>query len=253
MSSNISVVIPTYNRAQYLPETLASILGQSLPAHEVIVVDDGSTDDTAAIVHRLATSHPSIRLIAGPRAGVSRARNAGLAAVPPNRDYITFLDADDHCFPGRIGRQIEILKNNRDVEFVIGLMQFFEAIDEDTSLIIEGSRTTVVTGVQLAAALFRRSIFDRIGNFDENMPQGEDTDFFLRLMETQTPYRLENEVAVLYRRHATNMTNDVAQVRRGFVDALRRSLARRRASGRSVEIGDLFKKRSSVEELFGNA
>lgn len=136
---------------------------------------------------------------------------------------------------------------------MIGLVQFFEEIDEKTSLVIEGSKTVTVTGVQLAAALFRRSNFDSLGSFDEKMTQGEDTDFFMRLLEARTPYVLETSVAVLYRRHSTNMTNDTAQKRRGFVDALRKSLARRRATGGSMEIGDLFKERSSVEETFRHA
>jgi len=250
MSDKISVIMPALNAGRFIEPALLSLLREPGVDLDIIVVDDGSTDDTAAIVRRLAASHPCVRLIPGPKAGVSRARNAGLAAVPPNSGYITFLDADDHSAPNRIGRQLRLLKDNADIEFVIGLVQFFEEIDEETSRVIEGSRTVRVAGVQLAAALFRRSVFDRLGGFDEELLQGEDTDFFMRLLEAQTPYILETVVAVFYRRHSTNMTNNTAQKRRGFVDALRKSLNRRRAGGGSMEIGDLFKRRGSAEEAF---
>ncbi len=253
MSDKISVIMPALNAGRFIEPALRSLLREQGVDLDIIVVDDGSTDDTAAIVGELAAAHPRIRLIDGPGAGVSRARNAGLAAVPNESSYITFLDADDHCYPHRIVRQLELLKSNTDLEFVIGLVQFFEEIDEETSLVVEGSRTATVTGVQLAAALFRCSIFDRLGGFDEEMPQGEDTDFFMRLIEGQPPYLLERDVAVLYRRHSANMTNDAAQVRRGFIDALRKSLMRRRAAGGSMEIGDLFKQRGMTEEAFRNA
>ena len=250
MTDKISVIMPALNAGRFIGPALRSLLREPEADLDIIVVDDGSTDDTAAIVREFATDHPGIRIIDGPRAGVSRARNAGLAAVSPESSYITFLDADDHSSPNRIGRQLSLLKDNPDLGFVIGRVQFFEDIDEATSEIVEGSRTITVTGVQLAAALFRRSIFDRLGGFDEEMPQGEDTDFFLRLLEARTPYRSEPEVAVLYRRHSANMTNDTMQVRRGFIDALRKSLNRRRAGGGSMEIGDLFKRRGSAEEAF---
>ncbi|KAB7739178.1 glycosyltransferase [Parvibaculum sedimenti] len=253
MTDKISVIMPALNAGRFIGPALRSLLREPGVDLDIIVVDDGSTDDTAAIVEKIAATHPCIRIINGPKAGVSRARNAGLAAVSPESRYITFLDADDHCAPDRIWRQLQLLKDNPDLEFIIGLVQFFEEIDEETSRIIEGSKTVTVTGVQLAAALFRRSVFDRFGGFDEEMPQGEDTDFFMRLLEAQTPYLLETVVAVFYRRHFANMTNDTAQVRRGFVDALRKSLNRRRAGGGSMEIGDLFKRRGSAEEAFRNA
>ncbi|MEN6543656.1 glycosyltransferase [Parvibaculum sp.] len=250
MTDKISVIMPALNAGRFIAPALRSLLREPGVDLDIIVVDDGSTDDTAAIVGQLAAAYPCIRLIAGPQRGVSSARNAGLAAVPPDSGYITFLDADDHSATNRIGRQLQVLNDNADIEFVIGLVQFFEEIDEETSRVIEGSRTVTVAGVQLAAALFRRSVFDRLGSFDEELRQGEDTDFFMRLLETRTPYILETAVAVFYRRHSTNMTNDTAQKRRGFVDALRKSLNRRRAGGGSMEIGDLFKRRGSAEEVF---
>lgn len=246
----ISVIMPALNAEKFIAPALRSLLRERELSLDIVVVDDGSTDATARIVEDMALSQPSIRLIAGPRVGVSRARNAGIAAMAPQSRFVTFLDSDDHVYPGRIGRQLALLKANPGTGFVMGLVQLFERIDEETSVPVAGSRTTTVAGVSLAAALFARSLFDRFGGFDEEMQHGEDTDFFLRLLEAHVPYITETDVAVLYRRHETNMTNDIPATRRGFVDAIRRSLVRRRASGNTAEIGTLFKHRGAAEEVF---
>lgn len=248
----VSIIMPARNGARYIASALRSLLRESALGLDIIVVDDGSTDGTADVVRGIADAHPCVRMVNGPQSGVSGARNAGLAAVPKDVPYVSFLDCDDLSVPGRIARQLDRLKASPGAGFVIGLIQFFEAADEESVMPLPGSKTVTVRGVQLAAALFDRRVFDQVGGFDEEMNHGEDTDFFLRLLEARIPYIAEEEPAVLYRRHTDNMTNDIAQTRRGFVDAIRRSVARRRASGTSAELGDLFKARGNAEEAFGH-
>lgn len=248
--ATVSIIMPARNGARYIASALRSLLHESALGLDIIVVDDGSTDDTADIVRGIAAAHPCVRMVSGPQSGVSGARNAGLAAVPEAVPYVSFLDCDDLSVPGRIARQLDKLKASAEAGFVIGLIRFFEAADEENLMPLPGSKTVTVRGVQLAAALFDRRVFERIGGFDAEMNHGEDTDFFLRLLEAQIPYIAEEEPAVLYRRHTDNMTNDIAKTRRGFVDAIRRSVARRRASGTSAELGDLFKARGNAEEAF---
>jgi len=248
----ISVIMPVYNGERYIREALRSVLCETDLALEIIVVDDGSTDRTSNIVSNISVDFPAVRCINGSHSGVSSARNAGLAAVSESAKYITFLDSDDLNPPGRIARQLRLMREHLDCKFVIGLIQFFEVADETAGVPLSGSRTETVRGVQLAAALFSKDLFSRIGGFSEDMRHGEDTDFFLRLLEAQIQYALDDEVAVYYRRHSTNMTNNLAETRRGFMDALRRSLQRRREHGVSVELGDLFKNRGAVEEGFRN-
>ena len=248
----ISVIMPVFNGERYIDAALRSLLREKGLALDIIVIDDGSTDRTAEIVSHIASTNPQIRLISGPHAGVSQARNIGLGVVPTDAAYITFLDSDDLNAPGRIKRQLKIIKESPDCECVIGLIQFFESADEEKGLPLPGSKSVTVTGIQLAAALFSRSIFDQFGGFNEDMQHGEDTDLFLRILESQVNYFMEDKVAVLYRRHSANMTNDIAKTRRGFMAAIRRSLGRRSKDGTVVDLGDLFKNRSTAEEIFRN-
>lgn len=249
-NATVSIIMPARNGEAYIASALRSLLRESEVGLDIIVVDDGSTDRTAEIVRGIAAEHPCVRIVGGPQSGVSGARNVGLAAVPSEVPYISFLDCDDLNVPGRIARQLGKLKTRPEAGWAIGLIRFFEAADEENVVPLPGSKTVTVRGVQLAAALFDRKVFDRVGGFDAEMNHGEDTDFFLRLLEAQIPYVAEDEAAVLYRRHHGNMTNDIDKTRRGFVDAIRRSMVRRRASGATGDLGDLFKARGSAEETF---
>jgi glycosyltransferase involved in cell wall biosynthesis len=98
MQPRITVVIPLYNKAEYIARTIQSVLDQEPPAYEIIVVDDGSTDSSPEIVATMAVQMPLIRLIGQPNGGVSSARNSGIREA--RGDYIAFLDADDRYLPG---------------------------------------------------------------------------------------------------------------------------------------------------------
>lgn len=252
MSDTVSVIIPAYNAERYIAPALRSLLRERNVDLDIIVVDDGSTDRTVEMAESVAPGTDAIRIVRGEHRGVAAARNRGLAEMRPDSRYITFLDADDHNFPGRIRRQVDRLKARGGEGFVIGHVAFFEAIDEETSEIVPGTRTAVVLGSILGASLFDRTTFEASGPFDEELIAAEDVDMYLRLLERQVPYVVEPELTLLYRRHGTNMTNDVHLIRRAIADALRRSLARRRRAGGSMAIGGLFGARSAAEEAFRN-
>jgi len=252
MSDTVSVIMPAYNAERYIAPALRSLLRERDVDLDIIVIDDGSTDRTVEMALSVATDTDALRIVREQHRGVAAARNRGLAEMRPESRYVTFLDADDHNFPGRIRRQVDRLKALGGTGFVIGHVAFFEAIDEETSEIVPGSRTAVVLGTILAASLFDRATFEASGPFDEEMAAAEDVDMYLRLLERQVPYVVEPELTCLYRRHGTNMTNDVHLIRRAIADALRRSLARRRKSGGSMAIGGLFGARSAAEEAFRN-
>ena len=115
MTPDVAVIVPTYERAQVLGASLASVLGQKGVTFEVIVVDDGSTDDTAGLVSGLAD--PRVRYIARSHAGIAAARNAGLAAA--TAPYVAFHDSDDVALPGRLARPVAFLRAHPDIDLVI--------------------------------------------------------------------------------------------------------------------------------------
>src|SRR5262245_28298699 len=247
MTPFVSVIMPAYNSERYIADAIRSLLSQTGVTVEVIVVSDGSTDGTERIVGAMAAEDPRIRLFAETHRGVAAARNVGLAAA--TADFITFLDSDDLCAPGRLQRQVEHLVAHATVDAVIGDLMLFEILGDDGTPSQTG-RTTRVTGVSLTTVLFRRSIFEKIGFCDETFGYGEDLDLLLRMWESRAVLHFDEEVAVYYRRHETNMTNNHLAVGRFVLKALQRSLARRRKAGHVEPLPPYLARRASAERTF---
>ena len=247
----VSVIIPILNGEKYILAALDSLLAERNINMEIIVIDDGCTDKSMDIVKQHQSKHPCIRCLGGNHKGVSAARNLGLSNISPDTDYITFLDCDDLNKVGSIERHIDLIVAQPEAQFAYGLMQLFEAVDENNE-IQPGTRTMIVKGVSLSTAVFKKSVFDSMDWFAEDLRFAEDMDFFLRLLETGVDYVQDDQVVMLYRRHQDNVTNDVHASQRGFIDALRRSLQRRRDQGIVGELSGLFKARLSMEEQFRN-
>jgi glycosyltransferase involved in cell wall biosynthesis len=243
----VSIVMPVYNGAQFIAEALASVQGEPGIEADIIVVDDGSTDETTDVVSSISGRDQRIRLLQCEHRGVSPTRNAGVRAA--TGEYITFLDADDICPPGRIARQAKKLAERPDAAAVIGETLLFEELAENLQP-APGTRHLQILTVTLHSALFRRDVFERLGLFDETLAHSEDFDFFLRLAESEAPLVIESEIASLYRRHPGSMTTNTSAVKAGMLAALQRSLARRRSTGRALPLNHLFTRRLSAETNF---
>src|SRR5262249_24109592 len=155
----------------FVGEALASLRHEQNVEAEIIVGDDGSTDGSVGIVKALAAQDSRIRLIAGAHRGVSATRNIGVRAA--TAEYITFLDCDDICPPGRIARQTRKLASHPSVAVVIGKTLWFEALTPALDP-VPGTRHMCVVCVTLHSALFRRSVFETYGLFDEQLKSCED-------------------------------------------------------------------------------
>lgn len=201
---SISVVIPAYNSAVYIRETLESVLAQTSPPLEVIVVDDGSTDETAAIVRTYAGR---IRLLQQENKGVSAARNLGIQQA--QGDYIAFVDSDDLWLPEKLGRQAACILE-KQVAWVSCGADFF---DNSTGKILHSYRMKLYEGdvlERLLAACFilsptpvvKKSIFEEIGYFDESYraPMNEDWDMWMRIA-ARYPVGMVYQVLALKREH----------------------------------------------------
>ncbi len=207
----VSVVIATYNMGQYLPQAVESALGQTYRNLEVQIVDDGSTDETPAVVARWRDD-PRVRVHRQENAGQSRAKNQGVALA--RGDTIAFLDADDVWLPGKLERQMALFRGRPEIGVVYS---DYECMDGGGAKLKKGvtpMRRGWVTGALLienfvcySAGVVRSECLRRVGAFDESLGMGIDYDLWLRL-SAHYQFDFVPEVAVRYRIWAGQMSKN---------------------------------------------
>jgi glycosyltransferase involved in cell wall biosynthesis len=228
--NTVSVIIPTYNRAGLLPQTLASVLAQTYPQVEIIVVDDGSTDETPALLAQYAGR---VRVIRQENQGETVARNKGIAAA--TGDYFTFLDDDDLFLPTKIEKQVRLLCARPDVD-VVYCRYYHMAMDgqflHKTSLMPEGDiLPQLAYGNFLGAGtpLVPRRCVEKVGPFDATLPfrgkYSEDWDWFLRLALAGYTFACVQEPLWAYRVGPMSQTANVAQSEQGILAILTKLFA----------------------------
>jgi len=228
----ISVIIPAYDVDGFIDDALASVVVEEGPIREIIAIDDGSTDGTAARLLAAARREPRLRLLASDRRGPGGARNAGLRAA--TQPIIAFIDGDDIWPPGKIRRQLQRLAAADRPDVVSGLVQQFRRRETGYPAPAD-ALGAAAAHVNLGACLFRREVFDRIGPFDEQLAQSEDVDLMFRVREAGLKLAIIREVTLLYRIRPGSLTQaDVDE--RSALAALRRSIARRRHAGSGLEL-----------------
>jgi glycosyltransferase involved in cell wall biosynthesis len=223
--STLSVVVPCHNGAVYLAAALRSALEQSHAPLEVLVVDDGSTDDSVAIAESFG---PPVRSLRQPASGAAAARNRGLDEA--RGELIAFLDADDLWTPGAIERLVRTLLSSAENDAVIGATEQFASPELDPAA---RARLRFEPGPFVArlsgALVVRRAAFDRVGRFSTELTTGEFVDWFLRA-EDRGVRTVEIPDVVLRRRlHRTNHGVVQAAARNDYVRVIKAALDRRRA------------------------
>ena len=205
----MSVVIPTFNRADFIREAVDSVLSQDFASLEVIVVDDGSTDATPTVM--AAIDDQRLHYVGQANHGRSHARNAALRLARGR--YIAFLDSDDLYLPGKLRRQVAFLDENPDFamvytaadcvdEFGASLGQTYEATHAgDLYPEVAFFRPLTIT---LPTVMVRRSVLDVVGGFDECMHRFEDTDLWRRIAK-RYPIGALPEPTCLIRSHEGNL------------------------------------------------
>jgi len=180
---SISVVIPSHNRLHTLPQAIDSVLAQTLSAHEIIVIDDGSTDGTTEFIKQ---HYPNIKLITQKNAGVSHARNQGISMA--SGDWIAFLDSDDTWFKHKLHTQMLAIQEQPD----------YLLCHCDEHWIRNGKRVNPMhkhrkyggwifehclplCAISPSAVIIHQQLFTAVGLFDESLPACEDYDLWLRI------------------------------------------------------------------------
>ena len=228
----VSVVVPVFNMGRFLPEAVASIEAQGFDDFEIIVVDDGSTDETPAVIaglgNRVTALHQDNR-------GPSAARNTGLDAA--TGEFVAFLDADDLWPDGKLETQLERFERDPDLDVVLGRIRYV-ALDggEVPDMEFEDADALTVTHVHLGSGVFRREAFEHIGTFEVGLRFSEDVDWFLRAREAGLRMVILPDVTLVYRLHDSNMTREVDSMTSSLPEVLKRSLERRRAAGNDRDL-----------------
>ncbi|MGA3131515.1 MAG: glycosyltransferase family A protein [Terracidiphilus sp.] len=221
----VSVVVPAYNAAKYLAETLDCILKQTIPAAEVIVVNDGSTDDTASIARSFGKA---VTLIETPNQGLPRTRNWGAARAVSN--WFAFCDSDDLWLPQKLEKQLRLANECPEVQCVItDYTHYCDGVAAERSQFsyapegfwnpepcrsgfvvrqpITGKLTTFQPG-GASVPMVKRTFFNQVGGFDPRAWQeAEDTCFHIRCLSA-VPFGVVPEVLMLYRRHPGALSAD---------------------------------------------
>jgi glycosyltransferase involved in cell wall biosynthesis len=230
----VSVVIPAFDRERFLADAIQSVLDQTYQPLEVIVVDDGSRDRSAAV----ARSFPGVHVIEQKHAGPGAARNRGIAAS--RGDFLAFLDSDDVMPADKLELQVAYLREHPDVGCVLGREQLlFEpgapwpAWSGITAELAERRPDIAALGeAPLMTMVVRAWVFERVGGFDDTHLHGDDADWLLRARQCAPVATLDSKV--LYRRvHSGNLSNDVKALHSGTFRVLRDHMHRLRAESSS--------------------
>ena len=224
-SGLVSVIIPCYNQAHFLAEAIQSVLSQGYSNFEIIVVDDGSTDDTQEVASTYAGEDSRVKLITQQNRGLAAARNRGLAES--RGEYVVFLDSDDRLLAEALEVGVGELESHPGCAFVWGRCRFIAA-DGSPILRLEQERVGGDPHIELLragpilvpAVVYKRSIFEVVGGFDESYRAAEDYALYYRVA-SRFPIQYHNAPVAEVRRHDASMTRDFPLMLRSNLGALR--------------------------------
>lgn len=195
----ISVIVPTHDSAAYLPDALRSVFDQTFERFELIVVDDGSSDTTADVLHRCDDGR--LRTVTQPRQGAAAARNRGasMARAP----LLAFLDADDLWHPDKLTAQCAALDVEPELDMVFGHVEDFDDVT--------GQVRQATPGYSSGTLMVRRPSFERVGPFSVAWRVGEFIDWYARAVDSGLTSTMQPEVMLRRRVHPTNTTRSFRQ------------------------------------------
>lgn len=223
--SKVSVIITTYNSMQYLPETLYSVLGQIFTDFDVIVIDDGSTDQTIDWVN---TVHdPRLTLISQKNQGVSVARNTGICHA--KGQYIALLDGDDVWEPTKLLEQVKIMDSDPDIGLVYTWLALIDEQSRPTGRIMKPDSegkvwTSIIENnmVACSSVMVRSACFENVGIFDSNLLVAEDWDLWIRIAASYS-FAVVREPLVQYRLHSNSKSKNYPAMVQNFRTIIERA------------------------------
>ena len=202
----ISVIIPTFNRATVIMRAINSVLAQDCPDFELIIVDDGSTDNTKTMLAPLHEARRLKYLAHTTKSGVSAARNSGIRVAAGQ--FISFLDSDDEWLPGKLTTQIEFFTKNPDFQIVQTQERWIrngrrvnpgrKHLKKAGDIFLDAVKLCLISP---SAVMLRQELLDEIGLFDETLEAAEDYDLWLRVLARYPVGLIDQELVIRYGGH----------------------------------------------------
>ena len=244
----ISVIVPTYNRAQQLPRALDSILCQSCSPKEIIVVDDGSTDETSAL---MTSEYPEIVFIQQQNTGVSSARNVGIKRA--SGDWIAFLDSDDEWLPEKLEIQMKALYENPEIKIChtneIWIRNGKRVNPKKKHEKFGGwifQKCLPLCCISPSSVIIHKSFFKEIGLFDYSLPVCEDYDLWLRITARNPVLYIEEPFLIKYGGHEDQLSKKYWGMDRFRIKSLEKIISSRVLS----ELDENAAKKMLMEKIY---
>ncbi|MBE9212352.1 glycosyltransferase family 2 protein [Plectonema cf. radiosum LEGE 06105] len=222
MNTTFTVVMPAYNAAPYLAQTIESVLSQTFTDFELLIIDDGSTDNTAVIAEDYQQKDKRVKLLIQSNRGVSATRNQGIASS--NSPYIAFIDADDKWFPDKLALHYQHLEKNPHLGVSYAKVEFLTPDGKHTRKIAQGRLTKLQPQhflyenptMTVSNLVIRRQVFEEIGCFDCNMNYSEDLDFLFRIACSQWKIEGIDHVLLGYRTTQGGLSSQLYKMEQGW-------------------------------------
>jgi glycosyltransferase involved in cell wall biosynthesis len=258
----VSVIVPCYNQARFLPEAVGSVLAQTYSNLECIIVDDGSTDETKAVAERLADMDRRVQCVRQPNRGAAAARNQGLAKA--RGEFVQFLDADDALKARKLEAQLRALAGSATVAVVYCDYYYSEPQDlirevpglhrnprfKTTEFLVEcAARWETSLSIPIHCFLFdARFVREHGVRFDESLPTHEDWDCWMRIFALAPRVVFVDERLAVYRLNPQSKCTNLGLMRQGFLQAIEKQGLRFKDDPAMVAV--LKRKRREVRRIY---
>ncbi len=263
MNKLVSVIIPCYNQAQYLPDALNSVLAQTYSHWECVIVNDGSSDDTEVAAQVWVLKDTRFKYLKKENGGLGSARNAGLKFI--SGEYIQFLDADDVIHPDKFALQVKILENTGNN--ALSISSYFASTETNLSqpypswYLNSRFRThnylhELITdweshlSIPVHCFLFKSALFkDNNILFNENLPNHEDWDCWINVFRLNPEVKYIDSSLAIYRIRKRSMVRDIMLMEKGYLQAI--DIQKNKHDENSIEYDLLLRKYNRIKYGFG--
>lgn len=196
----VTIITPCFNSENYIAETLNSVMAQDYPNWECIVVDDGSTDNSATIVKEMSAREPRIKYLIQPNSGASTARNKGIKES--RGKYILPLDSDDLIHPSYLTKAVDILESHPKIKVVYCDVKLFGDKNKDLIHKDYSFKSLITQNMLVVSSMYRREDYDKTNGYDPRMFSSEDWEFWISLLKDGGEVFKIPEHLLYYRKHA---------------------------------------------------